>query len=68
MSSLMADEKQVEAIKGGVASWNQWKEENPRKRPDLRGAHLTGLSLEGINLNGARLSETDFEFCNLKKA
>jgi uncharacterized protein YjbI with pentapeptide repeats len=64
----VSEAEQVEAIKGGVASWNQWKAANPRKRPDLRGAHLTGLSLEGINLNGARLAEVDFEFCNLKKA
>jgi hypothetical protein len=37
----IADEEQVEAIRGGVATWKRWKEENPRKRPDLRGATLT---------------------------
>ena len=64
----------------GVEAWNQWSEENPAVRLDLRGANLIeanlcgGLLMEadlsGANLRGANLSEavlvhTDFEGATL---
>jgi uncharacterized protein YjbI with pentapeptide repeats len=40
----------------------------PQKKARSQRSNTHGLNLEGINLNGARLVETDFEFCNLRKA
>jgi hypothetical protein len=36
----MADKKHLEIIKQGVDVWNNWREENPTEKPDLRDAKL----------------------------
>jgi hypothetical protein len=38
----VADEKQVEILKKGVAEWNAWRRSVHTIRPDLRGADLCG--------------------------
>lgn len=37
----MADELHLQIFRKGVASWNQWRKENPEIVPDLSGADLT---------------------------
>ena len=36
----MAESEHVALIEQGVAAWNQWREDKPGIRPDLRGADL----------------------------
>jgi uncharacterized protein YjbI with pentapeptide repeats len=57
----------------GVEAWNQWSEENPAVRLDLRGAnlreaHLGKAHLEEANLFRADLSGADFYRANLRGA
>lgn len=64
----MAEEQQVERIKGGVEGWNQWREENPDEVIDLSEADLRGLKLAGINFKNANLKNTKLQFSNLAGA
>jgi len=36
----MTNEEQLKILKQGVEVWNQWWEEHPDVKPDLRGANL----------------------------
>ncbi len=79
----MANPEHLAILKNGVKQWNEWREENPRVKPDLseanftkaslRGANLTKASLRGANLSGAELrganlSGTDLSGVNLDEA
>jgi hypothetical protein len=73
----MANKEHLEILKQGVEVWNQWREENPETRPDLRGADLRqaylsridlrGAHLRGAHLSGAVLSGADLREANLRK-
>jgi uncharacterized protein YjbI with pentapeptide repeats len=39
----MANDDHIAQLKKGVASWNAWRDENPRIRPDLSGAILVEI-------------------------
>ena len=52
----MADQKQLDMLKQGAVTWNQWKEKHPEIRPDLIFADLHGAILYGAILYGANLS------------
>jgi hypothetical protein len=64
----MANEEYVEILRQGWKVWNQWREENPRIRPDLSGADLSGANLRKANLSGADLFEAKLFEANLIKA
>jgi hypothetical protein len=69
----MADEEHVKILKQGVEVWNQWREENPDVRPDLRRANLSAAdlrkaNLSGADLGGANLSGADLGGANLSGA
>src|SRR5271157_4651730 len=51
----MANEEQLAILKEGVAAWNDWREQHPDIRPDLREADLVGADLSKANLRRARL-------------
>ena len=34
----VADEEHLKIIRQGVAAWNDWRQKNPKLRPDLSGA------------------------------
>lgn len=78
----MANQEHVELLKRGVDEWNQWRENNPDLRPDLREINLTGLDLRevklrevdlsgavlcGANLSGVDLSKSVLYGANLSK-
>jgi uncharacterized protein YjbI with pentapeptide repeats len=56
---MMANEEPLMPLRRGVASWNQWRAENPEALPDLVRAGLRGLDLTGANLAYAQLKEAD---------
>jgi uncharacterized protein YjbI with pentapeptide repeats len=65
----MADKAQLKILKEqGVAAWNEWRKANPDIRPDLRGADLQEMNLEGVNLVRAQLQEADLSGANLERS
>jgi uncharacterized protein YjbI with pentapeptide repeats len=56
---VVADDAHLKIIRQGVEAWNQWREDNPETRPDLRRADLTDENLAGANLTWASLSKTN---------
>ncbi len=74
----MANEKHLSILRGGVAVWNQWRQENPSIKPDLTGADLSRVTktavkfanfarvdLSSANLDYAYLKGTDFRDATL---
>lgn len=74
----MANEEHLARLKQGIEMWNQWRENNPEVKPDLRGVDLSGADLSGANLWmadlwsadlwGADLRGTDLSDSNLWRA
>jgi len=62
----MADDKQLDIIRQGVATWNAWRVENPAALPQLYGANLRGANLNRADLREAAFFETVFGDTNLK--
>ena len=51
----MANEKHLEILKQGVKTWNQWREDNFKIKPDLSEATLSQANLSWANLSAADL-------------
>lgn len=51
----MANKEHLDILRQGVKIWNRWRKENPRVRPDLRGAQLSQADLSGAILDEANL-------------
>ncbi len=64
----MADKGQLEILRKGVIVWNQWREENPGVRIDLREADLVATDLRSVDLRKADLIRADLRGANLKRA
>lgn len=69
----MADGEQVARLQQGVASWNQWRRDNPETAPDLSGITLEGSNFSGVdfrntNLSGANLGRMHLIGANLEAA
>lgn len=65
----MADEAHVKLLKKeGVKAWNEWREMNPKHRPDLRGAPLNGVDLTAAKLSRADLTQANLAAARLSKA
>ncbi len=47
----------AEILLAGVEAWNQWREDDERVRPGLRGAVLRNADLSLANLSGADLTQ-----------
>lgn len=56
----MANEKQLKILKQGTKVWNNWRDENPSVKIDLRRADLSMTALNGADLTRADLSEANF--------
>jgi uncharacterized protein YjbI with pentapeptide repeats len=70
---LMANEELFSILGKGISSWNQWREFNALRNPDLQAADLRGQGLHGVDfvgahLNGADLSEADLSGAFLNTA
>jgi Pentapeptide repeats (8 copies) len=69
----MANEEHLAILKKGVAAWNEWREQHPDVRPDLREANLSEANLRRAdlhlaNLGGANLGEADLPGADLDGA
>jgi uncharacterized protein YjbI with pentapeptide repeats len=49
----MANEEHLAILNQGVKTWNRWREENPKIRPDLSNADLREADLSGAKLVGS---------------
>lgn len=63
--ALEGNPKHLAKLEEGVASWNQWREDNQDVRPNLIGANLKGANLSGADLEIADLSEADLSEADL---
>ena len=69
----MADQTHLQLLKEGVATWNQWRIDNPKVSPNLREAELRQQKLDGANLSdadlwGAQLYKASLNDANLRRA
>lgn len=64
----MANDEHLKILKQGVATWNQWKKDNPDLNPDLSGGDLSGANLSGVNLEGVSFHKTNLSGADLKRA
>jgi hypothetical protein len=69
----MANPEHLEILKQGVETWNQWRQDIYRKKPDLAGedlskAELWGIDFSGVNLCGVNFKDADLRWANLKWA
>lgn len=64
----MANDEHLSVLLEGVETWNKWREENRRVKPDLKEANLREKNLAGANLRGANLQNADLHQTNLSGA
>jgi uncharacterized protein YjbI with pentapeptide repeats len=74
----MANEKHLSILMQGLEAWNQWRRENPKIKPNLKGADLSGSSLDWFDFSksdlrevvlcDASLGNTNFSKADLSKA
>jgi len=64
----MADESQVAMLKRSVEEWNEWRQQNPKVRPDLTGADLSNLDLSFVNFTHTNLRGANFSNSSLRGA
>jgi hypothetical protein len=55
-------------VKKGVRAWNEWRNRNPKIKPDLSDANLPGAELSGANLANADLSGANLTGAYLSRA
>ena len=63
-----AEERHVDALKGGVEVWNQWRTDHLDETPQLEGEALAGLDLRGFNLQGLNFGKADLRETRLDNA
>jgi uncharacterized protein YjbI with pentapeptide repeats len=64
----MPDEEHIIRVQGGSKSWNEWRENHPDVTPDLEGANLARVKLEGASLNRANFRKAYLHEANLLAA
>jgi uncharacterized protein YjbI with pentapeptide repeats len=64
----MADPEHLEILRGGTASWNRWRQENPTIHPNLGEAELDGVDLSGVDLRWAHLRRAHLRRALLREA
>lgn len=64
----MANQEQLDLLKQGVETWNQWRENNPGLEINLSKANLSKADLSHINLYGANLSYVNLCYADLSHA
>ncbi|HWZ96950.1 MAG TPA: pentapeptide repeat-containing protein [Candidatus Dormibacteraeota bacterium] len=64
----MANKEHLEILKQGVATWNEWREQNPEVTVDLSEAFLARKAFRGADLRGASLRGADLGGTNLWQA
>jgi general secretion pathway protein A len=66
--NFMANTEQVDILKKGVNTWNQWRKEHPNATIDLKEADLSNIDLLGANFQNANLMDADLTKSRAEKA
>lgn len=61
----MANLEQLSLIRRSVTDWNAWRQQYPEVQPNLGGADLRAVVLEGADLQSADLHEADLTSARL---
>ncbi|MDJ0511350.1 MAG: pentapeptide repeat-containing protein [Crocosphaera sp.] len=64
----MANTEQLEILRKGIDTWNQWRKQQRDVQVDLSEANLSEANLSGANLREANLSGADLSGANLSRA
>jgi hypothetical protein len=56
----MAEKEHLAILMEGAHRWDLWRAEQPKVKPDLRGADLSHADLVGVNLDNANLRGANF--------
>lgn len=64
----MATPEHLKILKRGVEVWNEWRQDNPDVRPNLRKANLHGQDLRKSNFSDSNLRRADLRKTNLSQA
>jgi uncharacterized protein YjbI with pentapeptide repeats len=64
----MANKEHLIRLRHGFYAWNEWRLLNPKKRPDLAKADLSGASLNSADLTEANLQGANFKGADLNGA
>ncbi len=64
----MAEKQHLAVLNKGRTTWNEWRSQNPKVRPDLTEANLSRADLSEANLAWADLTEADLTEANLSRA
>ena len=64
----MAVAKHLDLLNRGAQVWNTWREKNPKLRPGLTGAKLSGRDFSGMDLKKVNLSGADLRGGDLQGA
>ncbi len=69
----MTNQEHLEILKLGIDTWNRWRIEHPKIKPDFSGVNMSGAKLSYINFDNAiliraNLSETDLSVANLSNS
>ncbi len=64
----MASPEHLKILKQGMAVWNEWREDNPEARPNLRKANLDGENLRNFNFSDTNLRRADLSGADLSRA
>lgn len=64
----MADSEQLEILRQGVGSWNDWRANNPDATVDLAGEDFRDWDLSEVNFRGGNLQRSDFRGTTLNHA
>ncbi len=65
---IMANEKQLNLLKGSINEWNNWRAENPNEEVNLISADLFQTNLSGADLHNADLRRMNLRDVNLSSA
>src|SRR5579859_881810 len=61
----MANKADVDRLRQGAERWNQWREQHPKKCPDLNSVNLSRVDLGLTDLNDALLIDANLAEANL---
>src|SRR5216110_2972599 len=58
----------LDILRQGTMHWNQWRDDHYEIQPNLQGANLSSIDLNGTNLRNANLSDADLNRATLHQA
>ncbi|MEO1348288.1 MAG: pentapeptide repeat-containing protein [Cyanobacteria bacterium J06635_15] len=64
----MANPSHLAKLQEGVETWNKWRQNNPKIKPDLSNANLNKVNLNKVNLSNVNLRNAYLSNVNLRNA